>query len=685
MPERWLTFAEVEELLGASSEDVRELMEARTLSGHIVDGVVKFSEEDVRRLVKGGPAKAAEGHFRFLVDEAEEARIEGKAYDGEAFKPPPTAAVPGADEDIFEPMDLSDEQLRNSQLLGGRSLVEFGREVAERSMAEEFSPAELADDEEIIEPSEVDLPEAPFGPLATHVDEARREEPPEPAPPAEQAKVAPKEEPASVFEIEPAPGREPEAAPAERELVAPVFEVESAPTPPAERERKESALEEILFVAEEAKAEAEPPAAAFAAEPEAPSAPEPQAAAAPREEIYEVESPAPLTPVTDGMERAVDEETAEVAPEPVVEAETPAPEAPGETPPPEVTEGKEPDAIEVAEFLAADAPQPPTGAQAAMSPKPPPASLSEPFLSLNAPKMSAKAPNSPLASAGQKSPQPIAPQEVAPPQEPPAPVEPSDRESAAPDAEPPEPDIAEKIDRKPSAEEPKESLPLAPQDDTMSLLQSEPTKPAPMPSEPAPAYKQEAKPVSDSTKKPRPDDKQKAKKSEDIEVFDLETAAPKGEDTFEIIEDEPAEAAPAAPEKEKSLEEEMADLFGDEQKDASPDVAFAQPAAPKVEEDFDLGIFQKDKAAEAAAPAEPAPTDESLFDVDAASGAGAAAAPAPDVDADAGMQGVSRIRAITEERTPASVHLYTAIIIIGFLVLAFTGMLLWHVSQTAKP
>jgi hypothetical protein len=174
--------------------------------------------------------------------------------------------------------------------------------------------------------------------------------------------------------------------------------------------------------------------------------------------------------------------------------------------------------------------------------------------------------------------------------------------------------------------------------------------------------------VTDETKKPKPADVKK--KPEDIEVFDLEQPGAEKEEVFDILEEEPAEGAPApaADAKAQTLEDEMAELFGDEQKSASPDQAFKAPEVPKVEEDFDLSVFQKDK--QEAEADEPAPiAEDTLFDVESARAEPEQESSIHD------LQGVSRIRAITEERTPTSVYLFTAAVILAFGVVAFAGML----------
>ncbi|HUV39589.1 MAG TPA: helix-turn-helix domain-containing protein, partial [Planctomycetota bacterium] len=92
MSERHLTFSEVQQMLGLSADEVRGLMESKSLHGVILDGVIQFPESEVRRLrgASGGAGtkRPDETGFTFLVDEDEEAEIEGQAYDGEELVVP---------------------------------------------------------------------------------------------------------------------------------------------------------------------------------------------------------------------------------------------------------------------------------------------------------------------------------------------------------------------------------------------------------------------------------------------------------------------------------------------------------------------------------------------------------------------------------------------------------------------
>ena len=801
MAERWLTFAEVEELLGVTADEVRELMEAHTLRGQIVDGVVKFGEASVRRLARG--AGSGESHLKFLVDEDEERRIEGKAYDGESLAPPKPVEKRGEDEDILDPVELTEEQLRNSDLLGGNDIVEFGRQVAERSTAEEFRPAELADtneDEEIIEPSSVELPDVEFGPLAERISEARREEPPE-AP-------APKEPPASpTLEFaEPKPERRSET-PAETVLFVTEASAPSAPEPvpaklafvaeeahplacPVTEEAKAEAEKPpevapveplppepttITFVEEPAKAETpevpevepavpvasaepmapEPSVIEFVEEPakaEVPEAHEPEPAETyevepavpvasmeamepePPEpepvETYEVEPAAPVVPVTENIERAVDEEVAEITPEEVAPA--PVAELPEELVPPPAAEEAIPSPVEVSaqppmppeppiveeavEFVPMEqylaqmkTPEPqsaveqpeaiPLAAEEAISKaEPPPAAAEMPPIVEVPVARETGIPEPPTAEEPAAEPlleQPIAAKEVTPitplAEGMEVPVEETPEVLVRPSAEAPRAvseekaqDTLEEIEAELSQQEAKESLPEAVPDGRISAPRSGEDKEAvPAVSETAGMSEEEAKPVTDKTK-PTPDE-QKKKKPEDIEVFDLGEQKAKPEEEFQILEEEPKEGAPteAAPAKDKTLEEEMAELFGEEPKEAAGAAAAAAAAAPevaKVEEDFDLSVFQKDKQ-EAVEPEPVEITEESLFDVGQEQSAPAEEQTISNED----IESQSRIKSITEERTPASVYLYTAAIVISFIAVGLTGMLLWHVFIMRTP
>ena len=111
MAERYLTFAEVEQTLGLSADEVRNLMESRALSGTILDGVVKFPESQVlavhdRGAPKPGSRDADEMALKFLVDEEEEEQIEGRPYEGEDLLKPGDASMLAPDEEIMEPVGL---------------------------------------------------------------------------------------------------------------------------------------------------------------------------------------------------------------------------------------------------------------------------------------------------------------------------------------------------------------------------------------------------------------------------------------------------------------------------------------------------------------------------------------------------------------------------------------------------
>ncbi len=692
MPERWLTFAEVEETLGLTAEEVRGLMEARKLRGQIVDGVVKFGEGEVRKLARAeGPAEA---HFKFLVDEEEEKRIEGQAYDGESLAPPKPIERIVDDEEIVEPEALTEELLRNAELLGGKDIVAFGKEVADRSRAEEFKPAELADfgpekDEEIVDPSSVALPDVAFGPLAERIGEARREEPPEaaairvPEPEAQPAPEAPEKKLDFVAE---------ESGP----MVCPVTdEAKAESAKPHEAAPVElKAPEKIDFVeapsAPASEPVAETPAGTYEVEetevPESALAPEaesvmPAPPVSEPAETYEVVPPAPVAPVTEGFDRAVDEESSEIAPEPSVEE------------PISLAEGQVPLEQYLAQ-LKAVAPESAPPELAAQEPAAEEISSVEPSPIAPAPEPVVEAASvpiepAPLEAAPEPSiAQPIAAQDVTPATAPPERVKipvsetPALSEPVVAGPAVVSPDEArrrgEEIDAELSQIATKESLPEGASDGRIPTSKSGEIRTAASGgAQAAEVSHEEAKPVTDKTK-PTPEE-QKKKKPDEIEVFDLGEVKAEPEEEFQILEEEPKEVAPAGPAKEKTLEEEMAELFGEEtpQQPAAAPAASAAPAAPKAEEDFDLSVFQKDKQ-EAVAPAPVEITEEALFDVSQQTQEPAGEQSLTHED----MESQSRIKSLTEERTPASVYFFTAAIVLSFIAVALTGMLLWHVYIT---
>jgi len=159
MSEKFLTFTEVQQVLGLSPDEIRDLMESRALVGTIRDGVVQFPVSQVEALrgtrAAETPAPSTEElALKFLVDEDEERRIEGRHYDGEDLLADAGGTLLAPDEEILEPVDLDADQMTNMELLHGRA-VDFGRDVASRRR-DAFAPDE---DEDILDASKVDLPE----------------------------------------------------------------------------------------------------------------------------------------------------------------------------------------------------------------------------------------------------------------------------------------------------------------------------------------------------------------------------------------------------------------------------------------------------------------------------------------------------------------------------------------------
>ena len=430
--------------------------------------------------------------------------------------------------------------------------------------------------------------------------------------------------------------------------VEPASEAKAEEPPTAEAPAPPDVVESPPPAEVAADAAPETPTETYEVEPLAPVVAEGAAAPETPTETYEVEPPLPVAPVTQRMDFAVDEETAEVTPGEAACAPA-AEERPAEVVP--ALPADEPSAAALPEVEA-----PPV--EEAESPQPA-EEVPEPAEALETVSEASEALFHPVEAEK--------PAEKAPE----AALEAPFVAARAPSATG-TPDLVEDTQAELTTPTAKEFLPPAVPEDTISTHRpTEFRESVPVPPGPVEVPQEEAKPVTDETRKPKPDEQPKKPKPDEIEVFDIEQPGTK-EEEFEILEEEPAEAAPAAPaaavsDKEKSLEEEMAELFGDEQKEASPDLAFAQPQPPKVEEDFDLSVFQKDK--QEAAPEEPVLIpEETLFEVEQ-----------PTVEPDAAvigadLQGVSRIRAMTEERTPASVYLYTAAILIAFGVVAFAGM-----------
>lgn len=861
MTERHLTFAEVQKALGLSPDEVRRLMESKALHGVILEGVIQFRESEVMRLRGAGGAKGGGGRtdedmgLVFLVDEDEEKEIEGEAYDGEELVTPQAAAPLAPGEEVMEPVELSEEQLRNSELLGTDSVVDFGREVVERTREQEFGEAQLAEGEEILEPSEVELPEPEFGMLSAAVPEAAREEP------AEEETPLPLEAEAAPFEEEPVTPTVEAEEPVETGLVAEVTEIAEGPSEepveavaaeeaheegiPEEAETKEVAFtlereeepsaaeepqEELTFAEEEAGPAAyplgeegeaaparkpepvsevptvpadEPPELTFEEEEAEPMAcpVEPEAEEVPAAELetveehpvgeaveeavagptpaaegeeiiaaepvagepvetFEVAEPEPVLPVTESLERAVDEEVADLEGEAEVPAveEVAAREVPAggvsEAPEIELAAEEEPEAEAAPVESEAEAVwAAPSEEMEPASTEPKAAEISEieelPAAPVLEEEKAGVVEAAAAATAAEELEVPAAEEEVpevaeAPEEEP---VEAEAAEPAAPHVEeevaagergreaPVAPlaaaafaaegtkDVFEEAEAELAAEEAQteetaarsdegaieefeetgvadsersreigvrklseeaepvtderkdEGAPEQPEEEVIPLA-DEGAKPEPPGGEVIPLLGEEETEEAVVPQQPAETPSEAPAAAEGIEVFDLEEEAPPAEEAEEelVTLEEEAPAEEAAATKDRTLEQEMAELFDEEAGEAPPDEAFAAPA----EEDFDLSVFQQDVATE-----EPVPvTEEGLFEMGAE--APPAVAEQPVAEAPAEVEGVSRIRALTEERTAPSTAVFTATVLLAFLGIAFTAMLLWHIFFALK-
>jgi len=739
MAERHLTFAEVQEILGLSPDGVRELMESKALHGEIIDGVIQFPEAQVMRLrgTRGeAPVSGDEDMgLVFLVDEEEEQEIEGKAYDGEELLTRKEAIAPAPGEELMEPVELSEDQLRNAELLGTDEAVAFGREVSERTREEEFGTPQLAEDEEIIEPTEVELPEPEFGPLAAAVPEARREEPAEAAPAPEEvepeaAAAAPEEAEAAEGVVpveEEAPleplvtqAAAPEAptAPEEAESVAFDLTAEVQPERAGVTEEGWTFLEEetgpmVCPVSEDAEVPTEAPAEPTVVEPLAPAAsgltfeeteaePVEEPAEAEAEEVtagseveglqfeeeapeevevpsaaeeaaetFDVTTPEPETVVTEELELAVDEELADLEPERVEEAVVEPEPVEQAVPQPEPVEESAP---ELAEEVV---PEPVSAAEEPSEPEP---VFEEPVAEEVPPE---PAPVEEAAVEPETVVEPAAAADVWEElQEELSAEEGAPHEEAAPvTAESDRGDTASDLERPPQVEadeipEEVEQVSEEPREEEEAFEPEEELIPLEEETGETPAA-EEPVPVE-----PEPADTFDLAEPgepvplEEIEVTDLEDVTPgaaHAEEDLVVLEEETPAVEPGTA---KTLEEEVAELFEEETVPASPDEAFAAAPAAAAEEDFDLSVFQQEEAAaEEALPT----TDESLFEE---VGEQAPVEEAHPVEAVEPVEGVSRIRALTEERAAPSTAAITAAILLAFAAVAFTGMLLWHLFNT---
>ena len=167
MSDRFLTFDEVQQLLKIPADELQQLLDDEGVGTVVKGGVVRFSESDVIKLTatsrwgeeltspepstlkpglptgqtcepcftRPAPRNRDEDYgFVFLVDEDEEAAIEGEAYDGEL--PTEVIDVPEqiSQDDLMSPTDLSPEQQEALELFSEMDMArvsEMGRKVAE--------------------------------------------------------------------------------------------------------------------------------------------------------------------------------------------------------------------------------------------------------------------------------------------------------------------------------------------------------------------------------------------------------------------------------------------------------------------------------------------------------------------------------------------------------------------------
>jgi hypothetical protein len=165
-------------------------------------------------------------------------------------------------------------------------------------------------------------------------------------------------------------------------------------------------------------------------------------------------------------------------------------------------------------------------------------------------------------------------------------------------------------------------------------------------------------------------------------VFDLEAPGQSGgageEGLVSLDEVAPAEEAPAAAtSKDKTLEEDMAELFGEEKPEqAAAGAAAAAPVAGQAPtEDFDLSVFKKEEGSDESAPV----AEEELFQVDE-QGATAAESQAGEPVMD--LESSARVRGFVDQQQAPSNAAFTVAAMLAFVALAFTGMLLWFVFVT---
>ena len=661
MPEKFLTFDEVQRRLKIPADELQQLMDGKEINAVVEGGVVKLSERDVLKLartIKGGagpkgiepafpvtpgtpaqscptcftrPGKKPEDYgFVFLVDEGEEANIEGEAYDGEL----PTSTVQTPDEDVLKedfvsPTDLSPEQQEALELFAEMDierLTEIGRKLSEQS---EETPRTFQ--VPAVSPKAPELPVEP-------AKEVAAKEPVAPIESELRSPVLEFEQPVveAVKESEPEPVKEPEA-------------VEEVATPSA-------ALE---FVTLEPTGPVETPKPSEMT-PETPVEPVSKAEEVEVGEVYELAEAAPEQPVTERAGQATDEELEDVAkpkPEPEV---LEALELPKEVAPPVESAWVDfnPDFEKVERAIA----------------EPAASETTKPGFGVGPGAGEAKEAVEGPSERGLKEPEAA---------KIPAPEAISDLQAR---------EMFDEIEKELEAEGVggKKTTPVSPAGKPARSGKSEgqgresagskPETKVVSPVETSRPDRGKFKTEEESVVSEDKTKKQEKKPAEDIfEVYDIEEAktAPKEETKAEPEEEmvELQEASEAANEMEtieQSVDQEMADIFGEGQAAAETEAVEGERTA----DDFDLSIFKEGGAVTQEAPA--------MEEVDLSA--------MTEESPTSGMEGMhtiagttsSRIDAITAERGPSTLPV-TIAVVLSFLALVFTGMILVALYYSRMP
>lgn len=690
MAEKFISFDETRRELGCSAEQLRQLTERKQLVGTLQDGTVRFLQSDVLKL-KGrvqregtsAPASSTSRKppqdygFVFLVDEDEEAAIEGNRYDGDL---PTTLETPAelASEDVVEPVELSPEQMENLEILSGLDLsaaARMGKEVAERQteptdlVVPELEPPEERSSEpasavEAVPEEPADLgaisvsetvPEAiptepadlaaiaiaagaPAGILdgipsePAHIEAIDLGEPRVESVPREPADLSAIEvsetvpdpiplEPARLEAIELAEAEE-SAGPMLAELRTPFLKTQGDQTPGMIETSDEIIIEPAAPSGPKLELEAVQPATTQAVEEERGTEP------VELPETYEVEEPPAIRPVTEHMELATDEELADTEPPAEVAS---------------VLETDEPESSEAVQESGEEALPEGCACEAAPAVEEwltEPAAKAEPADETSTRPEQVQTEPSEIEASGAPGPG----------------IEKSDVAASVSGADVYD-EIVKEIEEEPAEQSAAGTL-------TGAASSNDSTDKR------GPEVDREESPVAeDDVRK----DKKKEEDLDDIfEVYDLEekkegaagasapaVEPPKAEEEVVELKEVDKERL----ELERSIEEEMADLFGETS--TAEKVAPKPGAAGKPADDFDLSIFKEGGTA-AEVPA--------LEEVDLTEMAEAPALQ-ESVPGSMDVSGVSRIEALKAPRGPSTAPL-TAMILLSFVALAVVGMAL---------